>query len=250
MIIDDHVHVHEWSFNADQPEYRVDYVIKVMDEVGIDKSIIMDSLAYIGVDQTKSNDETRKAVEAYPDRLIGFANIKPQLGIGICRAEIDRTVGGWNFRGIKLHAAVDQYPANSEAIVYPIIETAIRYDVPVWFHTGHQPYATPTLLGNLARAFPEAKIICGHMGQGMFYDAILAARRHPSLYLEISQQGEHSFEAACREIGADRLIFGSDAPYGHPGGIKRMVEAAALSDEEKRQILGGNIAHLVGLDTL
>ena len=46
-----------------------------MDEWGIDLSIIMDSLAYIGLDQRASNDYTRAQVAAYPDRLLGPANI-------------------------------------------------------------------------------------------------------------------------------------------------------------------------------
>ena len=245
MIIDDHIHVHEWSFQPGQAEYEVDYVIGLMDQFGIDKGIIMDSLAYIGTDQTVSNDETLKAVKAHPDRLIGFANIKPQTGLDACRAEIDRTVGNWGFRGIKLHPAVDQYPANDARLVHPIIAIAIEYDIPVWFHTGHQPYATATLLGNLASTFPEAKIVCGHMAHGMFYDAICAARRHPTLYLEISHQGSHSFAAACQEVGPDRLIFGSDAPYASPGSIKRMVENSPLSPEDKANILGHNIARLI-----
>ena len=96
MIIDDHVHVHEWSFQKGDREFEVDYVVELMDEWGIDNSIIMDSLAYIGLDQWASNDHTREAVDAYPDRLIGFANIKPPQGFAACRDEIvahDRRLG-------------------------------------------------------------------------------------------------------------------------------------------------------------
>ena len=247
MIIDDHVHVHEWSYREGQPEYEVEHVIGQLDACGIDMAIIEDSLAYIGFAQEHSNDETRKAVEAYPDRLIGFANIRPQLGSKACREEIKRTIGNWNFRGIKLHPVVDRFRANDSDLVFPIVEMAMEYDVPIWFHTGHQPFATPTLVGDLALQFPDVKLIVGHMGHGLFYDAIMAARRHPSLFLEISQQGGHSFGVACKEVGAHRLIFGSDAPYANPAVIKKMVEGSSLSDNEKAMILGGNIAGLIGL---
>jgi predicted TIM-barrel fold metal-dependent hydrolase len=154
MVIDDHVHVHEWSFREGDPEYEVDYVVGLMDKWKIDKSIIMDSLAYIGLDQNTSNDHTHAAVDAYPDRLIGFANIKPPQGLAACRDEMKRTIEDWGFRGIKLHPQVDRYPANHRELVHPIIELALRYDIPVWFHTGHAPNATPTLVGSLARDFP------------------------------------------------------------------------------------------------
>ncbi|MSQ69888.1 MAG: hypothetical protein EXR27_01185 [Betaproteobacteria bacterium] len=38
MIIDDHVHVHEWSFQKGEREFEADYVIALTDEWGIDKS--------------------------------------------------------------------------------------------------------------------------------------------------------------------------------------------------------------------
>jgi hypothetical protein len=249
MVIDDHVHVHEWSFREGDAEYEVDFVVGLMDKFAIDKSIIMDSLAYIGLDQKTSNDHTRNAVNAYPDRLIGFANIKPPQGLAACRDEVKRTIADWGFRGIKLHPQVDRYPANHRELVYPIIEMAMRHDIPVWFHTGHAPNATPTLVGVLAREFPDAKIIMGHMGSGMFYDAICAARQYKNIHVDISLQGGHSFGTACREVGAERLLFGTDSPYANPGTVKRMVEEAPmLTAAEKAMILGDNMARLLNLN--
>lgn len=248
MIIDDHVHVHEWSFRPDEDAYHIDYLIAQLDACGVDMAIIEDSLAYVGRDQEYSNDETRKAVEAHPDRLIGFANIKPQLGEKRSRAEIDRTIGEWGFRGIKLHPAVDQYPANCARTVDPVVRAAIEFDVPIWIHTGHQPYATPIQVGELAERFPDAKIIVGHMGHDMYYDAIMTGRRYPSLYFDISQQGRHSFRAACEGLDPERLIFGSDAPYSSPSGPKFLVESSPLPQEMKDKILGKTIASLIGLE--
>jgi uncharacterized protein len=248
MIIDDHVHVHEWSFQKGQREFEADYVIELMDRWGVDKSIIMDSLAYIGLDQKTSNEHTRDAVNSFPDRLIGFANIKPPQGLAICSDEIKRTVRDWGFRGIKLHPQVDRYPVNDRRLVYPIIELAIEFDVPVWVHTGNQPYATPTLLAPVARDFPDAKVIIGHMGSGMFYDAICVAKRYDNLYVDISLQGGHAFKTACEDVGAAKMLFGSDSPYASPGSIMRMIEESPLlNNEEKSLILGENIARLIGL---
>jgi uncharacterized protein len=248
MIIDDHVHVHEWSFQKGQREFEADYVIELMDQSGIDKSIIMDSLAYIGLDQKTSNEHTRDAVNSFPDRLIGFANIKPPQGRDVCRDEIKRTVRDWGFRGIKLHPQVDRYPTNDRALVYPIIELAIEYDVPVWVHTGNQPHATPTQLAAVARDFPQAKIIIGHMGSGMFYDAICVARRYDNLFVDISLQGAHAFKTACEEVGAKKMLFGSDSPYANPASVKRMIEEfPLLTASDRALILGDNIARLIGL---
>jgi len=247
MIVDDHVHVHEWSFQKGDREFEADYVVELMDQWGIDKSVIMDSLAYIGLDQRASNDFTREAVKAFPERLIGFANIKPPQGLAACRDEMARTIGDFGFRGIKLHPQVDRFPMNDRRLVYPIIELAIAYDVPVWVHTGHQPNATPTLMGAVARDHPEAKLIIGHMGSGMYYDAMCMARRYPNLYIDVSLQGGHAFAVACEEVGARKLLYGSDAPYANPGSMKRIIEESPLSEPDKALILGGNAVRLLNL---
>lgn len=249
MIIDDHTHCHEWSFKSGDPEYDASYVVSEMDRAGVDAAIIMDSCAYIGVDQRTSNEHTLEALKAHPKRLIGFANIKPQDGAQAAVDEVKRTIGTWGFRGIKLHPMVDQFPANSQEI-FPIVEAAIHYDVPVWIHTGQQPYATPTQVGSLASKFPKAKIICGHFGHGMFYDAICAGRKHPTLFLDLSFQGRHSFKLAHRELGAERLLFGSDCPYAGIASNKAVIESAPISDHDKERILGRNIAELIGIRTL
>ena len=102
--------------------------------------------------------------------------------------------------------------------------------MPVWVHTGHQPNATPTLMGALARDFPEAKLIIGHMGSGMFYDAMCMAKRHPNLYIDISLQGGHAFERRVRRGGrAGSCIYGSDSPYANPGSMKRIIDESPLS---------------------
>jgi uncharacterized protein len=248
MVIDDHIHVHEWSFKEGDRDFEVDFVVEQMDEWGVDLAVIMDSLAYIGLDQNASNDHTRAAVDAYPDRLVGFANLKPPQGIEACREEMARTIGGWGFRGIKLHPQVDRYPLNDRRLVYPVIEEAIRHDVPVWVHTGHAPNATPTLMGTIARDYPEAKLIIGHMGSGMFYDAMWVARKYANVYLDISLQGGHAFGAACEEVGAGKLLFGSDAPYASPGSMKRVVEESSLSSADKGRVLGSNIAKLIKVE--
>lgn len=247
MVIDDHVHVHEWGYQPGDPEYEVDYVIAQMDENGVDLAIIEDSLAYVGLSQEESNDHTKAAVDAFPDRLIGFANIKPPQGAAACIAEIDRCVGDWNFRGIKLHAMADSYSADDPELVDPVAERCQHYGIPIWFHTGHLPYATPMQIASLASRFPELALIIGHLGHGMIYDAIWAGASRENVYLDISLQGAGAIHRACREVPAERLIFGSDAPYGDMGRVRKAVETAPLDDAQKALVLGGTIARLCGL---
>jgi predicted TIM-barrel fold metal-dependent hydrolase len=49
---------------------------------------------------------------------------------------------------------------------------------------------------------------------------------------------------AFRQIGCERITFGSDYPFGNLAGDIRRIESLALTDEEKRMILGENSRRL------
>ncbi len=74
------------------------------------------------------------------------------------------------------------------------------------------------LLDDIAIAFPDLRLIVGHAGvQTGWYTsfpehALMVAARHPHVYLELSQCHQSQIERAVHDpnIGADRLLFGSD----------------------------------------
>jgi len=52
--------------------------------------------------------------------------------------------------------------------------------------------------------------------------------------------------ASVEEIGADRIIFGSDFPLGHPKMYLGLVDALDISEKERAQILAQNMLGLLG----
>jgi uncharacterized protein len=245
MIIDGYTQYHEDSLQTGDPAQEVNRLIKELDRTRVDVAVLVDSCLCRDGDVRKSNDRALAAIREFPHRLIAFANIKPAAGERAALDEMNRTVGAGDFRGVSIDPALDYIPANSP-LMYTIIESAIHYDVPVWISTGGYPGATPTLVGSLAAKYPRAKIICGHMGCELFYDAICAGRRHPSLFFDISLQGRASFHAALRELGASRLIYGSGFPHAGAALMKDVVERTRMPAAAKERILGGNIAELIG----
>ena len=242
MVIDGYVQHHAGSLETGESVHEVDHLIKELNRARVDAAILVDGC----VDEASvSNDHALQAVRAHPGRLMAFANIKPGAGGRAALDELERTVGAAGFRGIGVNPACDHLPANSK-LMYPVIEAAMHYDVPVWIATGVYPHATPTLVGNLASKFPRAKIICGHLGCELFYDAICAGRRHESLYFDISFQGRASFQTALRELGASRLLYGSGFPQAGAAVMKEVVERTRMPAAARAGILGGNIAGLLG----
>jgi predicted TIM-barrel fold metal-dependent hydrolase len=248
MIIDMHAHLgHSWLgwspvFFQTAAQLNAYYA-----EFGVDKACINTfNLAY---EPKKGNDEVAAAVKQFPDRFIGFGVISPRYGSRHeVQAEVDRCVQELGFKGLKLHPSLNEYFADSP-VIYPVVEKAIQYDIPMLFHCWHDSYSSPRAIGSLADKYPEAKILMGHMGGDHWLEAIHVAASHTNLYLDTADSHGDLLvmHTAVQVAGADKITFGTDVPaFNLPSEIAK-VRYAMISEEAKSQILGGNAVRLLKL---
>jgi predicted TIM-barrel fold metal-dependent hydrolase len=220
MITDAHMHVGEF------PTFGV----------GLDPCALGEHLADNGIDCgivfCPDNALTEKALGATPGAGgLYWANPKKPDAA----AEAADYLANPRFRGLKLHPLLDGYHPD-EPMVWPLAELAISHDLPILIHCGHPPFTLPWSIERLAARYPLAQIILGHMGHGniVWIDgAIEVARRRPNIYLETSgmPMGPKIAEAV-REIGADRVMYGSDSPFHHPRVEQLKVQLCGLSELE------------------
>jgi predicted TIM-barrel fold metal-dependent hydrolase len=55
---------------------------------------------------------------------------------------------------------------------------------------------------------------------------------------------------AVETVGIDRVMFGSDAPFGHPSFEIRKIEVSGLGSDLVEKVLGENARRLFNIDTL
>ena len=132
-------------------------------------------------------------------------------------------------------------------------------NIPIYIHTGEQPYSVPATVDFVAGAFPKVKIIIAHLGtQGEMFtiETLLVAARHENVYVETSFAMPHMIIEAVHTIGPERVIFGSNCPPLEPTHQLMNVEESMmlkppigmdLPPEDLPKILGGNLAGLLGL---
>jgi len=200
----------------------------------------------------------RRAVEllAHP-QLIPFGGIHPSLPHW--QDEIGRLKGA-GVKGIKVHCnSQSVYPDSPD--MFPIYEE-IGDALFVTFHAGGyflrgdaEVYGTAERLMRVREAFPRLKMILAHFGGNYMLDM---ARRHVigrDVYVDTAWPpslriiGDAAVVARIiRDHGPERVLFGTDFPYGDPAQeIAYISELPLLSDAEKEQVLGGNAASLFGL---
>jgi uncharacterized protein len=239
MIIDSHTHVQRVSGFWDSPPERI---ISLMNEAGIDKSVIM---TYS--DNPELVEYIRDSVNAYPDRLIGYARLNPAEGFSSVKL-LNKAVKKWGLKGLKLHPAGNMvHPAHDLSI--KLIREAADLGVPVLFHSGDEEFTLPMQIASAAEKVPEAKFILGHMG-GYFHteDAILAAEKFDNIYLETSAMPyPEVITDAVRRIGAERVLFASDGPGCPPDLELKKVKIAKLKPSEENLVFYENIKNLLRL---
>ena len=236
-IVDAHTHLGDFPlFNV---RLNAESMIKIMNEYGIEKAVVF----------SLPNELTLKAVKKYPERLIGFIWINPHQEEKALK-QIDQAVLEWGFKGIKMHPLLDAYLPDQD-IVYPVMERARKYRIPVLFHCGHPPWSLPWHFSSLADRFPDVTIILGHMGHGHIVyinGAIDVAKKHDNIYLETSGMPMHSkIKEAIEVLGADRVLYGSDMPFGHPAYEILKVKVSGISEEDLKLVLRKNILRILRL---
>ncbi|OFV87979.1 MAG: hypothetical protein A3J75_05865 [Acidobacteria bacterium RBG_16_68_9] len=246
MIIDFHGHIGRSKIFSKSSGGASD-LVKLMDKRGIDKAVLLPAAS---PRKPRYYEDALEAYKEFPDRFYPFFLANPREE-NVCEM-LQMVVEKHGFKGLKLHPTFLGVPADDKEWVYPIVEKARELKICVMIHSDPTLYATPWQVGLVAMDFPEVPVVMAHMG---FVDvicndaAINMARRAPNLYLETTGvSAEAKVALAVREIGAHRVLYGSDMPFHDPAFDMARIEYADIPEEGKKLIMGENARRL--LDSL
>jgi hypothetical protein len=96
---------------------------------------------------------------------------------------------------------------------------------------------------------PEAVIIIPHLGMlnGSYGVLERAGVWHrDNTYADTPLASTSDMRHFLQHYGPDRLLFGSDFPFGDPAGELERVRTLGLADVDLARVLGGNILRLIG----
>ncbi len=164
-------------------------------------------------------------------------------------------------RGIKLHPPLQDFHV-SDRRMWPVYEACQELEVAVVSHSGPasggEPYAEPHAFAGMLEAFPRLTTVVAHMGGATWGQALELARRYPNAYFDCceviewcgapSAPSDRELAQLISDIGADRVMMGSDFPwYDLDRQVERVMELPVLSREEKEGVLGANAERILGL---
>ncbi len=240
MFIDGHNHVGGPDL-VDRKEQSAADIVHGLDLAGVDKAVIFPFNNPHPTEGFKSaNNYIAEAVTDFPTRLIGFGRVDPTSAARAIR-EAERIGTSLNLAGIKLHPRAQKFMPDDPGL-HRVLEIVSELHLAVVFDSGSD-YAPWPEMAELANQFPDIPMIMAHMRKG---DYISAAKSAPNIYLGTTKVQPELVVDAVKEIGADRIISGSDSPYvSNEAEINKIRSLEELSENDKSQMLGLNMARLL-----
>jgi len=236
---------------AGSPEERIAELLKYADRQGVDRLVVCMGLSFVADPSPerfrRDNDEVLRAISHSHGRAFGFVYLNPKYEEESLK-ELDRCVRDGPMVGVKLWIAI---PCNDKRLD-PIVRRAAELKAPIlqhtWFKvTGNLPgESTPDHLAELAVRHPEATFIAGHTG-GDWELGIRAIRAAKNIVADTSGGDPTTgvVEMAVRELGPERVLYGSDASGRSFASQLAKVYGADIPEPARRLILGENLRRIL-----
>ena len=205
---------------------------------------------------------------AHADRMIGFAGIDPLQPNYL--DEVSRLRQEGHFAGFVLSPPCQGFhPCDSRAM--RLYEIAEKLAMPIYFLSGEKlplkamlDFTQPVALDEVARCFPDLKIIISHLGFPWIEQSLALLAKHANVYADVAGLTSKPWQAyktltlAYEYEVIEKLLFASDFPSYT---VKSAVEALynlnkitldsvlpAVPREQLRGIVERDSLELLGLE--
>ncbi|MBX9471685.1 amidohydrolase family protein [Microcella sp.] len=225
--------------------------IALMSSTGIAQAIL--SVAAGGLqsegvtDTRRANDEIAATVVAHPDLFpVGLASVEVRHG-PVAVAEVHRAFDELGLKGLAFHATFEGFTVVSPAFASLLDAVGERRGL-ILVHSTPDAKASPSAIAAVAARYPTLTFIMGHpvFSDDQKKQAVEAVLATPNVLVDIAYQADPATtEFFVREVGAARVVFGSDAPFFDPAEVIRSVEQARITDAERDAILAGNARSII-----
>ena len=170
-----------------------------------------------------------------PEKLIGFASCDPTQDGYL--DELRRAAEELGLRGLKMGPIYAGFDPRDPRCA-PVYEYCQARGLPILFHTGttfHRDapleFGRPWLWDEVARRYPELRIVLAHLGHPFFGECLAVIRKHPHVYADIAALYYRPWQFYNMMVLAQeyrvmhKLLFGTDYPFARTEESVRGVRA-------------------------
>ena len=207
----------------------------------------------------RRNEWTFQMAKEYPE-LIPYPSVDPLMGEEVMVEELLDRIENDAAPGLKIHPSEGCFFPN-DRVLWPVYKACQDRDIPIISHGGtgvsdaDETYSAPMNFTDVLKDFPKLTLVIAHLGGGFFKDSVALSNEFPNIYFDTSatvngarEQPALSDEDAVdmiRNIGTDRVMFGSDFPWYHPGQDLKRFLGLNFTEEEKKALLADNAKRIL-----
>jgi predicted TIM-barrel fold metal-dependent hydrolase len=198
--------------------HTIPNLLAEMDAMGVEQAAVLAIATGLPFGDHLTETWMRAIVQAHAgERLLPFASVHPRDGNW---REKLRAFARRGARGVKIHPEMQRlFPDDPGAM--EIYSECERLGLPVIFHAGRsgiepqfmRQYAVMRRYVPPIETFPRVQFVLGHAGARGVAAAIPLAQRHSNVWLETAGQGVTQLHELLIQVGADKVIFGTDWPF-------------------------------------
>lgn len=280
-IVDGHVH----TFATDELAGKIIESFNVLYEIDFNLpgtgsiSDVLSNMKKNGIDYTvmanfapakilHKNNLWALEVSRNNRNLIPLVSFHPEMDEAMLKLIEVYIAGG--ARGIKLHPMAQAFDPNHRKLmeVYSYCNE-IRF--PIQFHCGRvsnarlNEYSDLEVILPIIKKYGDIPIILNHMADGNMEDVLRLAQNFGNVYFdtsivitgyppimrvnEPSWLDDEKIIDIVNKIGSERVLFGSDYPWGSPAHDVQRFKKINLNNSQKKQIMGENALRLYKIHT-
>ena len=187
---------------------------------------------------------------AYPDRILPFAALHPDL------PDVEKTMDeivSAGFLGVKIHPDIQGFRLDDPRVLKMIGAVAGR--LPLLIHTGDYRYdnSGPERMNRVLDLFTNLVAVCAHLGGYSEWERAAASRLpgRKNVYVDTSSSLYALSPARAAEIirsyGVEHVLFGTDYPMWDTSEELDRFFRLPLTEEEQELILHKNAERLLQL---
>jgi len=240
--VDANAYYGNWPF-WDIPIKSGDAILRLMDEYNIEKAAIVSTKA-IFLDWIQGNEEVLELSCRYSPRFIPFVTIGPFPELDVkakLREYVERGV-----KGIKLFPLFHGYQLDESLLArewtkfFNQEKLIINYPLRLFMNWG-LPVERVAGLRFLIDECPQCPIVISGINYPEIMKVYPLLERSPNTFVETSCLSfRGGIDLLIKQIGVDRVLFGSGLPLQNPGPVLANISACKIDREQRGYILSKN----------
>lgn len=257
-----------WDAPPEDPRLLARRWVDELDRQGVDRAALIASVP-------KDEDSVAAAVEAFPQRFVGFFLLDATQSDAVERTR--RGLDELGLRCVCLFPAMQRYSLQDDRVRAVLEVVAAKPGRVVFVHCGAltvgirkklglaSPFdlsrGNPLDLSVLAASYPQVRFLIPHLGAGLLREALMLAEVCPNVYLDTSSSNswvrglgitlKDALARALAVAGPQRLVFGTDSSFFPRGWNRKILDEQlaifkelGLDPSAQAAILGGNFEAL------